>query len=369
MANQTKELSIYLNSQEVKNKFIDLVGNKPTAEFFISNALVAVANSEALQKCTKESIFTSVFRAASLRLSCDPAAKQAALVPLRNKKKGGVMECNLWPMYKGYYDMAIRTGYYKRIDVVKIYQGMEVVEDYLTGKFKIEGAKESSEVIGWLGLFEMSEKKFNSMFKYLYMSVEEIHEHGKQWSQTYSRDDSPWKTSPGDMEKKTVLKKLLSHWGYFDFADVVALQQLEAESLAPMDVELVEIPAQVEEVGYRAMAELGFEDAPSDPEAIRAGLIDHIRKYEGKEASADFRGFIASVLGSIFKTKKERYAVTEYITGVASIKDVPGPMVFVLRDWLMIDDDNQPHKNAKAEAQLILRQALKDQGQLEMEVE
>ena len=271
---QEKALTVitkYLDAEIVKNRFASVVGST-NAGAYISSAMLAVANSEALQKCTPESIYTSALRAATLRLSVDPSLGQAYLVPY-----GG--HATLIVGYKGLYDMAVRTGHYTYINVGPIYDGQVVEENQMTGFHSIVGlGKGASEypggvypggrrkIIGWIGAFQMT-SKFGSYGKTFYMTVEDIHAHAKKYSKSYT--SGPWQTETDKMERKTVLRLFLRRWGYLDPADVAALEELESAEPAVDAIYVPEVPEY--EDGVEApkhsreqnLRELGFETPAS----------------------------------------------------------------------------------------------------------
>lgn len=216
-----QKVSTYLRSETVKERFAEVVGGH-NAGPYISSVLLAVANDQSgnLSKCTPESIYISALRAATLRLSVDPAPGQAYLVPFKG-------QATLIVGYKGLVDMAVRTGKYRYINVGPVYEGEKVEVNRISGFHSISGEKTSDAVIGWLGAFEL----FTGYGKTFYMTVEEIHKHAQQYSKGYDRADSAWKTSREMMEKKTVLRLMLRRWGYLDPSDVAALEETEQASI------------------------------------------------------------------------------------------------------------------------------------------
>jgi recombination protein RecT len=210
----------YMESAVVKARFAQIMGERGASNY-IASVLIAVADSWALQKCTPISIYTNALRAATLRLSVDPGVGQAYLVPFGEK-------ATLIVGYKGLHDMAVRTNRYRYINVSQIYEGQEITQDQITGFHKIGGGRTGNRIIGWIGAFEML-ARFGGYSKTLYMTVEEIHEHGQKYSKSYSKKDSPWQTEPDKMERKTVLRLLLRRWGYIDPADVKELEEMEVE--------------------------------------------------------------------------------------------------------------------------------------------
>lgn len=207
-SNQLAVIQKYGKSQEVVARFAEAVG-KNAAGSYIQSALLAVSQNPQLMSCTPQSIMSSALRAATIQLFCEPSLGHAYLVPFRSKNG---TTATLIIGYKGLYQLALRTRQYRFIDVCPIFKGENVEAERLTGKVNITGSKESMEVIGWLGGFRM----INGFEKFLYMTVEEIHTHGKRYSRGYDRPDGAWKTNPQEMEKKTVLRLLLSRYGYLD---------------------------------------------------------------------------------------------------------------------------------------------------------
>jgi recombination protein RecT len=227
------KITNYMDAPVVKARFAQIMGERGASNY-ISSVLIAVADSKALQECAPASIYTNALRAATLRLSVDPGVGQAYLVPFKG-------HATLIVGYKGLHDMAVRTNRYRYINVGPIYEGQEITEDQITGFHTIGGKRTgSNQVIGWIGAFEML-SRFGGYSKTLYMTVEEIHEHAKQYSRGYDYKDnkgeytSLWHKEPAKMERKTVLRLLLRRWGYIDPADVKELEEIENEE--PIEAE------------------------------------------------------------------------------------------------------------------------------------
>ena len=236
--NQPGKLKEYIRSEEIMLRFKEVLGDYQ-ASAYVSSVILAVANSQQLQECTPLSIVSSALRAASLRLSCDPSTGQAYLVPFKDR---GVPKATLIVGYKGLYHMALRTNKYRDINVAEVYEGEEVSEDRITGMHKLEGRRTGDKVIGYIGYFEL----LAGYRKTVYMTVSEIHEHAQRRSKGYNRPDGAWKTDTAMMEKKTVLRLMLSHWGYFDPHDTMMLDALDAENdgveILPETVTVVDEP-------------------------------------------------------------------------------------------------------------------------------
>jgi recombination protein RecT len=233
-----KELSVYLNEPTILQKFTKVLG-EGAADPYVQSVLIAVADSEELKKCTHQSILQSALRAASLGLSCDPAVKQAWLVPFNKKVKGKGGAGDTWikvaqfqPHYMGLYQLAMRTGKYWQINVSPVFEGERVFEDSIKGMHYVQeegssilgmpaasnpaymrdvtvrrsGSKEK-QIIGWIGYFK-TKKGFE---KTIYMSTEEIGEHAERFVKEIGKNQN-WQDVQKRkvMEMKTVLKALLN---------------------------------------------------------------------------------------------------------------------------------------------------------------
>jgi len=253
----TTDLARYMKSDTALERFAQVVGDEHGAMVYVSSVLLAVANGpERLKSCTNESIFTSALRAATLRLSVDQAGKQAYIVPYGKT-------ATLLVGWKGLYDMAMRTGKYRFINASKIKAGMTVLLDPFSGQPSLEHDEKSTG--GWVASFELSQK-WGGMQKTVYMSHEEIQEHKLKYAKGHDRRDSAWNTNLEAMEKKTVLRNLLTNWGIFDAGDMAVMAEIEAEQDAIED-EVFDVEAeQVEEEseqrervsGEEALSQMGY---------------------------------------------------------------------------------------------------------------
>jgi recombination protein RecT len=242
----------YMRSEEIMQYFKDILGDHQ-AQSYVSSVLLAVANSDALQQCSPQSITSSAIRAASLHLSCDPAMGQAYIVPFKGS-------ATLIVGYRGIYQMALRTNQYRYIQPAKVFEGEEVIENRITGWHEIHvvGPVFKNKVIGYVLYFEL----VNGFQKSFYMSAEEIESHAQKYSKSYGRSDSPWKTNLEDMQKKTILRLGLMKWGVFDPHDVAMMGVMDEEVANDMlpAVEEVKVeepePPQTE---HEIMQQLGFE--------------------------------------------------------------------------------------------------------------
>jgi recombination protein RecT len=210
---EAKQLSVYMRTEKMIERFGQVTGERHALSY-ISSVLLLVRNTPALQECTPDSIVTSALRAASLKLSVDPAFKQAYLVPYAKKAV-------LVVGYKGLYDMAIRTGRYRFINTSEIMPGSAVVFDQFTGAPSIEFVEGAEG--GWQGSFQF----LDGYGKTIFMTYSDIDAHKVKFAKGWQRAESPWQTNQRKMQEKTVLRRLLQDWGYFDPDDKANLAAID----------------------------------------------------------------------------------------------------------------------------------------------
>jgi len=270
-------IKTYARTPEVLKIFSNILGER-RAESFVYSVIMAVSADDNLKNCTPESIFQSASRAATLQLSVDPSVMQAYLVPYKN-------EATLIVGWRGYRDLAYRTGQVKRINVNALYEGQQWIEDALTGEASIEGRPISGEVQGYFAYMQTVSGREHS----LYMTNEQIQNHKVQYAKGYNRQQSAWNTSFDKMAKKTVLKQLLSMWATLDPTGIMI------ESIEAMDN--VDSFPTIEEVTI-------IEPEPRPPNEIIAEL-----GFEQEEAKAKVvQKKEEQVKDGVPKTKEEYYA-------------------------------------------------------------
>lgn len=264
--NQTKTITVsdYMRKPESIARFAEVLGDR-NASPYIQSVLIAVSTSDELSKCTPQSVMKSALRAASLGLSCDPALKQAWLVPYNKKNRDNTWskEAQFQPHYKGLYTLAMRTGKYWKINVSAIYEGQRVLEDPLTGLHVVqesngfigeqpgkrpgyidvtERRRTEEKVIGWLGYFKMK----NGFEKSVWMSTVEIEDHARKYVRDYDKNPN-WndKEKRQTMEMKTVLRQLLS-WADLSGTEnnqlVEAMQADEPAQDEPITAQVNDMP-------------------------------------------------------------------------------------------------------------------------------
>lgn len=214
MANEItpiKQISNLMNGNAVKQKFTELMGSK--APQFISSVMSAVNANPLLQKATPASVYGAAMMAATLDLPINGNLGFAYIVPFNSKKKDPdtgkdvyANEAQFQIGSKGFIQLAMRSGQYKKINVIPIKEGQLEIIDPITEEYKFN-IPTSDKVIGYMGYFRL----VNGFEKYLYMSVEELQKHGSKYSKTYKF--GVWQSNFDAMAQKTVIKRLLSKFG------------------------------------------------------------------------------------------------------------------------------------------------------------
>lgn len=271
-----KSFPAILNSESIKSRLTEILDKGAPA--FISALLTIYNGNSYLQKCSPKSIIGAAGLAATLKLSITPSLGHAYIVPY----KGQATFIIGW---KGLVQLAHRTGRYRALHAGKVYEGEIRGKNPLTGE-PIVGEKISDEVAGYVAYFEL----VNGFKKSLYMTVEEMKNHAKTYSQSYGSSSSPWTKHFDVMASKTVLKLLLSRWGVLsaDMATAIQADQSVVDknsftyvdnggnsvSRATIDVPAEEIPFETEEKTEFVNDETGevlFEEtAEKTPENVEA---------------------------------------------------------------------------------------------------
>ena len=179
-----------------------------TPERFTRMVLTALSSTPELNDCTPQSFLGSMMSAAQLGLEPNTPLGQAYLIPYWNTKKG-TREAQFQIGYKGLIDLAYRSGEVELVQAQCVY-----ANDSFECRFGLEpklehipADGERGELVKVYALF----KTKSGGFGFEVMSVEDIKEHAKKYSQSFSKSYSPWKTNFEEMAKKTVLKKCLKY--------------------------------------------------------------------------------------------------------------------------------------------------------------
>lgn len=211
---QKKEMkfSSFMTSPAVVKKVNDMVGGK-NGQQFITSIISAVSANPALQQCDGTSILSAAMLGESLKLSPSPQLGQYYMVPFNNKN-GKVAQFQLG--YKGYIQLAIRSGQYKKLNVLAIKEGELIRYDPLNEEIEVhlindELEREKAKTIGYYAMFEYT----NGFKKTMYWSREKMEAHALKYSKGYQakKGYTFWEKDFDAMAYKTMLRQLISKWG------------------------------------------------------------------------------------------------------------------------------------------------------------
>lgn len=244
-------LKSMLSAPSVQAQFNNALGNHKDA--FVASLIDLYTGDKSLQTCKPQAVIAEALRAATLQLPLNKALGFAYIVVYNNNVKqpdgswAKVPTPTFIPGYKGYIQLAMRTGQYRTINADVVYEGEMRKVDKLSGEVRFDGEKKSDKVVGYFCYFQL----LNGFSKTLYMSVEEMASYAKRYSPGLKRDTTiealaalanagvpdkkavGWTGNFNDMGIKTVIRRLLSKYGYLsvEMQDAIS-KDVDAENSA-----------------------------------------------------------------------------------------------------------------------------------------
>lgn len=237
-------LKSVLKAPSVAEQFQNALGNNSSS--FVASVIDLYNTDKGLQECNPNQVVMEALKAAVLKLPINKSLGYAYVLPFKNK---GVPTPTFIMGYKGLIQLAMRTGQYRYINADVVYEGELAGKDKLTGSIDFSGEKTSDKIVGYFAHIEL----MNGFRKTLYSEVRDIAKHAKMYAPTlkYSRDvtvDSlmklagkeptgiGWKGNFDSMAIKTVLRELLSKYGYLSIEMQNAIvQDIETDFHAERD--------------------------------------------------------------------------------------------------------------------------------------
>lgn len=210
---EAKTVKGMLETPAFKKRFEEMLGKK--AAGFISSIIAVTNSSNYLMKADPTTVIGAAAQAAMLDLPINQSLGFAYIVPYK-----GAAQFQLG--YKGYIQLAQRSGQYADIGAKTVYEGELEYENRLLDKFRF-GERTSDKVIGYLAYFRLT----NGFEKMLYMTIDEAQAHAKKYSQNYKGGTDKWGLADFNvMAEKTVLKRLLSKYGPLSIESIQMSQAL-----------------------------------------------------------------------------------------------------------------------------------------------
>lgn len=229
-------LKATINAPSIQEQFKNALGEHK--DTFVASLIDLYTGDKSLQTCKPSAIIIEALRAATLRLPLNKALGFAYIVVYNNSVKVTneqtgreewikVPTPTFIPGYKGYIQLAMRTGQYRTINADVVYEGEVRKANKLTGEISFDGEKTSDKIIGYFCYFEL----LNGFSKTLYVTVEDMAACAKRYSPSVKKETTVaqliakandgiigkkvgWEGNFNDMALKTVIRRLLSKYGY-----------------------------------------------------------------------------------------------------------------------------------------------------------
>lgn len=229
-SSQKPKFSMVLQSNAIQKLINNTLGDPKKAQRFVTAISSAVATNQSLQECDSFSIINSALLGETLNLSPSPQLGQYYMVPYNDKKKGKVATFQLG--YKGYIQLAIRSGQYRSINVIDVKEGELLKYDRLSETVELSFIDDEDEranlpTIGYCAMFEL----VNGFRKVIYWTYSKMLNHADKYSMAFDKKklqllndgkvpqadlwkySSFWYKDFDGMAFKTMLRQLISKWG------------------------------------------------------------------------------------------------------------------------------------------------------------
>ncbi|MGN0807951.1 MAG: recombinase RecT [Candidatus Coproplasma sp.] len=237
------KIGAYLGRTDIRVWLNGVLGNQRTAEKFVANVTSAVATNPTLATCRPSTIVSGALVANALNLPLSASLGRCYLLPFNNSKEG-TKDAVFCLGYKGYVELAIRSGYYRKLNVVPIKQGELISWNELTEEIEVEliedaAIRENTPTEGYYAYFE----QINGFRKQMYWTVSKMQVHADTYVPAYKLEvdrlikegkipqkdmwkySSYWYTNFDAMAMKTMLRQLLSRWGTLSIDLIKAIEQ------------------------------------------------------------------------------------------------------------------------------------------------
>lgn len=212
---QKQGFAAMIKSDAVQKSLSGTLGDAMKAKTFTASLISAVSTTPALRECDGMSIISAALLGESLNLSPSPQLGQYYMTPFKDNKTG-TTKATFVLGWKGYYQLALRSGQYRNLDAVAVKEGE--LEDYnpLTGEIKLNPisdpvAREHAKTIGYYAFFELT----NGFKKQMYWSKEKMEQHALKYSMGYKakKGYTFWEKDFDSMALKTMYRQLIGKYG------------------------------------------------------------------------------------------------------------------------------------------------------------
>lgn len=269
-----------LNAPSVQEQFQNALGNHKDA--FVASVIDLYNGNASLQACEPKMLVMEALKAATLALPINRALGFSYIIPFNNnvRQPDGSWKKVPTPTfvigYKGYIQLAMRTGQYRIINADYVYEGELRKVNRLTGEIDFSGEKTSDKIAGYFCHIEL----INGFTKTLFMTVKEMASYAKRYSpsvgykttveqlEVIAQSDTVskkvgWEGNFNDMALKTVIRRLLSKYGYLSVEMQSAMTMEAEETVQPENNPKIELEA--DEVQYEEVVEAEKEEEEDLP--------------------------------------------------------------------------------------------------------
>jgi recombination protein RecT len=227
---EIRNINQYLEQPQVSVRLSEKLGLEEAKQFKAALSSAVTTNAKLLE-CDPATIINAALIGHSLKLPPSPQLGYYYMVPYNNRRKG-CKDAQFQIGYKGYIQLAMRSGYYSKLNVSTVKEGEFKGWNPLTESLDVEFIsdpleREAAKTIGYCGYFEYT----NGFTKMVYWTIESMRVHADKYSKAYSlatdeqlkagkipskelwKCSSFWYSDFDSMGMKTVLRQMLSKWG------------------------------------------------------------------------------------------------------------------------------------------------------------
>lgn len=291
VAKQERPIDLFksvINAPSVQTQFNNALGEHKDA--FVASLIDLFTGDKSLQTCKPQMVIAEALRAATLRLPLNKALGFAYIVVYNNNVKNPdgtwtkVPTPTFIPGYKGYIQLAMRTGQYRTINADYVYEGELRKVNKLSGEIAFDGEKKSDKIVGYFCYFEL----LNGFSKTLYVSVEDMAAYAKRYSPSIGKNTTieqliskandgivskkvGWEGNFNDMALKTTIRRLLSKYGYLSVEMQNALSKdVEEQEMASRN-DIIEEQANKQTI---SIDESSYEEVDTETGEIKNASTD-----------------------------------------------------------------------------------------------
>ena len=213
------KFSAMIQTPSYQKSLQNSLSNPKEIQKFTAAITSVVSTNPAIEECEAATILSAALCGHALGLTPSPQLGQYYLVPFNDRKNDRKVATFVLG-YRGYIQLAIRSGQYKKLIVTEIKDGELIRWDPLTEDIEIkpildEERRKVTETIGYYAMF----RYINGFEKVIYWPKEKMKAHALQYSAGYANDvkrgwtNTFWSKDFDSMAKKTMLRQLISKWG------------------------------------------------------------------------------------------------------------------------------------------------------------